>query len=96
MSNEASASVVGVAKEIEHLLQAATKRIRQCIGTVGGQRESIAGLRSRLLGEHSDNALPEETPEPVRHDIEELNHQITILQDQQEIVGQHIEALQQL
>ncbi len=95
MSNEI-AKVANTETATEHLVKAATKRIRQCIGTVGGQRESIAGLRSRLLGEHSDNALPEETPEPVRHDIEELNHQITILQDQQEIVGQHIEALQQL
>ena len=50
----------------------------------------------RRLGEHSGDAAAEGTPEPVRHDIEELNHQITVLQEQQEIVGQHLDALQQL
>ncbi len=77
-------------------MTAASKRIRQCIGTAGGQRETLAALRGRLLGEHSESPTDEEAPEPVRSSIEELNHQIDILQTQQEKIGQHIESLQKL
>jgi len=80
----------------DHLLDAATKRVRTSIGTAGGHRETLAGIRARVLGEHVDGKVEEEAPEPVRHAIEELNHQITILQEQQDIIGQHIDALMQL
>lgn len=97
MSNIEKAALAQLGStQADHLLQAASKRIRQCIGTTGGQRETLAGIRARVLGEHTDNVVGEEAPEPVRHDIEELNHQITVLQEQQEIVGQHIDALMQL
>ncbi len=77
-------------------MKAASKRVRQCIGNTGGHREILGGLRSRLLGEHVDESPPDDSPEPVRSDIEELFHQIDVLQAQQEAVGQHIEALQKL
>lgn len=94
MNNELAQT--GSAKESDRLLMAAKKRVQQCIGTAGGHRETLAGLRARLLGEHVDGKIEDEAPEPVRSDIEELNHQINILQEQQEIIGQHIDALMQL
>ena len=95
MSESANIEKLG-STQVDHLLQAASKRIRQCIGTTGGHRETLAGIRARVLGEHTDNVVGEAAPERVRHDIEELNQQITILQEQQELVGQHIDALMQL
>ena len=94
MSNETAQ--IGAAQEREHLLQAAKKRVQQCIGTAGGHRETLAGLRAHLLGELVDGKVKDEAPEPVRSDIEELNHQINILQEQQEIIGQHIDSLMNL
>lgn len=87
---------IGSAKEVDHLLQAAKKRVQQCIGTTGGHRETLAGLRARVLGEHVDGKIDDEAPEPVRSDIEELFHQIDILAAQQDQVSQHIDALMKL
>lgn len=94
--SDPQASVIGTAKESEHFLGGIKKRIQQCCGTARGQRESLGALRHRLLGEHIDDSPPDEAPEPVRSDIEELNHQLNALQEQQELVGQHIESLMHL
>lgn len=94
MSN--AAEVIGTAKESETLMKAAKKRVQQCIGTAGAHREALISLRARLLGEHTDESPTDDAPEPVRSDCEDLFHQIDILQTQQELVGQHIEALQKL
>lgn len=93
--NQATGASLEKARE-EGLVAAATKRVQQCIGIASGHQQFLLDMRARIMGEHAEIDPPSDAPEPVRSDFEQLNHQIDILQETQERIGQHLDSLKRI
>lgn len=80
--------------------QTEIKRISGNIRDIGAGAAELAGrlssLKYRLLGIQDDAEVASEAPEPVRHDTEELQHQLNLVRDTMHQIDVHVGHLEQL
>ena len=94
MSNGAGEAIATL--EQGTLVQAAIRRVRLQIDELQGISNRMTDMRSRVLGQHDDAPPKSDAPEPVRHDFEELQYQLTVLSEVSGNVSRQLSDLESI
>ncbi len=100
MSNETNAvpgSVTRVeAAEERTVVKGIADHVSNLIDKAADSMSRLGNLKYRLLEIQDDSKSTEETPEPVRQDIEELKYRLSKLDAWLDVINHHVSDLERL
>ena len=75
----------------EGAVRRASGSVKDAVGATRVLNSRLEAIKARIQGIHAEVAVENDAPEPVRNDLEELDHQISILHGELNVLSNHLD-----